>query len=210
MVMISFDSSLATVKYIGCLWEALNLSCLSSWIFNQVPSVFEMYFSSFQLKNETQKNRTMFVTPEMSFEKKGKNHKLEFQRMDMCAHKHADCTCRMRTLDYMSMLCLPWHPSTVKISTTTGRNTAAILLVFKNHLSYHTKNVSDIRLQLEEMRLQQKWSFKITFTNSNFALCLHSCIVQQASSTAQATLTAWWMSGKTSCIIVSTEELQTH
>lgn len=130
----------------------------------------------------------MFVTPEMLFEKKGKNHKLEFQRMDTCAHKLTDCTRRMRTLDYMSMLCLPSHPSAVKISTTAGRNTAAILLVFKNHFSYHTKKC---RLQLKEMRHQQKWSFKRTFTNSNFALCLHSCIVQQASSSAQATLTAW-------------------
>lgn len=118
----------------------------------------------------------MFVTPEMLFEKKGKNHTLELRRMDMCAHKHTDCTCRMRTLDYMSMLCLPSHPSTVKMSTTAGRNTAAILLVFKNHFSYHTKNVSDIRLQLKEMRHQQKRSFKRTFKQQLCSLSpfLHS------------------------------------
>lgn len=51
--------------------------------------------------------------------------------------------------------------------------------------------------------LTKTWSFEITFTNSNFALLsFHYCIVQQASSTAKATLTAQLMSGN-SCTFFS-------
>lgn len=46
----------------------------------------------------------------------------------------------------------------------------------------------------------KKWSFEITSTNSNFALSFHYCIVQQAASTAKATLSFYWRSFKHVCV----------
>lgn len=111
------------------------------------------------------------------------------------------------------MLCIAWHPSTVNmISTTIGRNTqrwSCWLSKFIFHIIH--KNVAYIRFKLKDMR--RHFLTKMVLWNNlhKFALSFHYCIVQQASSTAKATLTARLMSGKTSTFCkFLLETLQTY
>lgn len=102
------------------------------------------------------------------------------------------------TVDYVSVLCLPWHPCSVKMKSTTIERQmwscwlSNIFILYTK--MYHTLDSNSKKWGIIS---KHKWSFEITFTNSNYALSFHYCIVQQASSTAKATLTARLMSGLT-------------
>lgn len=116
-----------------------------------------------------------------------KEHKLWSNNMDISPHKHVDCT------EHVSMLCLLWHPHrppTRPLRTYRGHVTGfqkPFFILFTK--VYHTL---DSIFKKWGVNTQQKWSFETTVTPS-----VHYCIVQQASGTAKATLTARFMSGKT-------------
>lgn len=122
--------------------------------------------------------------------------------MGISLHKNIDCTDLIRTL-WITFQCSAsrdshtlskWYQP-VLVETHRGDlesfQESFFILYTK---MYHTL---DSNLKKWGVISQQKWSFEITFTNSNFALSFQYCIVQQASSTAKATLTPWLMSGKT-------------